>query len=186
MTLNCSIDSRLWSLHPIWLGLTEWRNTEVIAAPEMWRADLDKVSAALAARFPDRNDLTSDLRIAAGRAAYVSYGLNPKRYPPASESLIRRAISGKPLPSINTFVDFNNVMSLNTRSPSGSYNPQALQGKILLRLGARGERYTAIGNDTFNLENFPTLCDEGGPFGGTTRDSLRTMVVPGIPVRSPS
>jgi DNA/RNA-binding domain of Phe-tRNA-synthetase-like protein len=180
MALRCSIDAAVSARHPIWLGLTEWTNTNVTVAPVIWRADLDQLSDMLGARFPDKGDLSSDPRIAAGRTAYVAYGINPKRYAPASEALIRRAISGKPIPSINTFVDFNNVLSLTTRCPVGSYNAEAVRGGVLLRLGRAGESYTAIGNDTFQIENFPTLCDDIGPFGGITRDSTRTMVVQGI------
>jgi DNA/RNA-binding domain of Phe-tRNA-synthetase-like protein len=181
MSLKCAIDAQLCSKHPIWLGVIEWEDTRISVEPTTWRSDLDAVSKAVVARFPDRNDLGSDLSLAEGRAAYVRFGLNPKRYPPASEALVRRVVSGKPAPSINTFVDFNNLLSLSTRCPVGSYNRHAINGNVLFRLGRPGESYAAIGNDTFNIENFPTLCDELGPFGGVTRDSIRAMVVPGIP-----
>src|SRR5262245_36060200 len=135
MPLSCSIDTCLSSRHPLWLGITEWRSTNVVSDAIMFRAELDAACASVAARFPNRNDLTSDCCVAGCRRAYTAYGINPKRYAPASEALIRRAISGKPLPSINTFVDFNNIVSLRTRVPVGSYNQDAINGEVLLRLG---------------------------------------------------
>jgi DNA/RNA-binding domain of Phe-tRNA-synthetase-like protein len=146
----------------------------------MWRAALDEASQELNRRFPDKAELANHVCIQAARDAYTAYGVNPKRYPPASEALAKRVLGGKPLPAINTMVDFNNLLSLQMLLPVGSYNRAEIKGAVTFQRGAPGQSYTAIGGDPFSAEGFPTFFDEVGPFGGTTRDSLRTLVKPGV------
>ena len=77
-------------------------------------------------------------------------------------------------------VDTNNLISLTSRFPAGTYDLARLEGafedEIELRVGRDGETYEAIARGPFNLANLPVLCDSLGPFGSPTSDSARTMV----------
>src|SRR5687768_15938180 len=110
------------------------------------------------------------------RAIFHRSGLDPTRYRPSSESLLRRAVKGKGLYSINSVVDLINYFSLETLFPRGLYDAYKLDPPIAWRIGRAGETYEGIGRDVLNLEHFPLLVDRQGPFGSPISDSMRTRV----------
>jgi len=118
--------------------------------------------------------------IAEARQAFRALGKDPSRYRPSSEALLRRVVQGKGLFNVNTLVDTNNLVSLESRLPAGAYDLARFVGAfetgLELRVGAEGDGYEAIARGPFNLANLPVLCDAQGPFGSPTSDSVRTMV----------
>lgn len=67
--------------------------------------------------------------------------------------------------TINSAVDANNLVSLETGFSLGTYDLACLQGDLVLRLGREGEGYAGIGKDTLDLNRMPLLADALGPFG---------------------
>jgi DNA/RNA-binding domain of Phe-tRNA-synthetase-like protein len=61
--------------------------------------------------------LTEHARILCWREAYRAFGAKPKDYPSSIENLLRRALKGEPLRSINPLVDLYNVVSSPTSCP---------------------------------------------------------------------
>lgn len=114
--------------------------------------------------------------IAPARAAYKSFGIDPGRHRVSSEALYRRVRQGKALYQINSLVDANNLVSLETGFSLGSYDAAHIGQRIVLRLGRPGESYSGIGKSAMPLENMPVLADEAGPFGSPTSDSTRAMI----------
>ncbi|HZQ70220.1 MAG TPA: phenylalanine--tRNA ligase beta subunit-related protein [Terriglobales bacterium] len=119
----------------------------------------------------------SQLSVAATRGAYRALGKDPSRYRGSSEALLRRIVSGKGLYFINNVVDVNNLVSLESFLPIGSYDSSKIANTVAFRAGARGEAYKGIGKDSLNLESLPVFSDEAGPFGSPTSDSERAMIV---------
>ena len=173
-----TIDNGLSQKHACWLGKIEWGEVQVVQDAERWGAALEREAEALRKRFPDKESLDGNPLIQSAATAYRAYGVNPRRYPPACEALIKRVIQGKPVPIINSMVDLNNLLSLRTLCPVGSYNLNRVVGDVSFQLGLPTHEYTAIGGSQFAAHNFPTFVDEEGPFGGCSRDSMRTLVVP--------
>jgi DNA/RNA-binding domain of Phe-tRNA-synthetase-like protein len=103
-------------------------------------------------------------------------GKDPSRYRPSAEALLRRILSGKGFPQVNTAVDIVNLVCVESRLPIGLYDLARIQGEIVFRVGREGETYTGIGKFALNLEGLSVLCDDAGPHGSPTRDSERTMV----------
>src|SRR6478609_6269684 len=114
--------------------------------------------------------------IAAMRAAYKALGKDPSRYRGSAEALLSRVLSGKGLYQINSVVDINNLVSLESLNPAGTYDLEKITPPIELRIGAAGESYKGIGKDEINIENLPVFADAQGPFGSPTSDSERAMV----------
>ena len=112
------------------------------------------------------------------RRGYRACGKDPGRWRVSSEALYRRVRQGKDLYRINSVVDVNNIVSLETGFSLGSYDMDHLQGAVVLRRGRPGESYPGIGKDSVDLENMPLLADEAGPVGSPTSDSTRAMVTP--------
>jgi DNA/RNA-binding domain of Phe-tRNA-synthetase-like protein len=122
-------------------------------------------------------DITSSIpQIAAMRSAYKALGKDPSRYRGSAEALLRRVLSGKGLYQINNVVDINNLVSLESFQPLGSYDLDQLSGPVELRIGLPKETYKGIGKDVINIENLPVFADAKGPFGSPTSDSERAMI----------
>ena len=110
------------------------------------------------------------------RVIFHKSGLDPTRYRPSSESLLRRAVKAKGLYFINSVVDLINYFSLKTLWPMGLYDADRIVPPIQWRSGKDGESYEGIGRDKLNLAHFPLLVDAEGPFGSPISDSMRTRV----------
>jgi DNA/RNA-binding domain of Phe-tRNA-synthetase-like protein len=115
-------------------------------------------------------------QIAAMRSAYKTLGKDPSRYRGSAEALLRRVLSGKGLYQINSVVDINNLASLESLNPAGTYDLEKVTPPIELRIGAAGESYKGIGKDLINIESLPVFADAAGSFGSPTSDSERAMV----------
>lgn len=110
------------------------------------------------------------------RRAYKACGKDPGRWRVSSEALYRRVRQGKELYRINTVVDVNNLVSLETGFSLGSYDRECLGRALVLRRGLAGESYDGIGKGAVDLEHLPLLADELGPVGSPTSDSTRAMI----------
>jgi DNA/RNA-binding domain of Phe-tRNA-synthetase-like protein len=137
-----------------------------------------KLREAEILHLPDPRSLLESPKILATRAGYKALGKDPARYRGSAEALLRRILSGKGFPQINSVVDIINLMSVESRLPIGLYDLAHIKGDIVFRAGRAGETYKGIGKYDLNLEGLPVFSDEGGPHGSPTSDSERTMVTP--------
>jgi DNA/RNA-binding domain of Phe-tRNA-synthetase-like protein len=114
--------------------------------------------------------------IKALRDAYRALGNDPTRYRGSNEALVRRITQGKDLYRVNTVVDINNLVTLETLYSAGTFDFDRLQPPIAFRIGQPGESYSGIGRGEIKLEGLPVFADSIGPVGSTTSDSERAMV----------
>ena len=142
---------------------------------ELWEKFEKEIFPALISLMEEKgiNDIEN---ISSSKKAYKSLGKDPNRYRVSSEALYRRIKQGKGLYQINTVVDTNNLISLETGFSVGSYDLKNIKGDILLRKGESEETYKGIGKDDINIENLPVLADNEGAFGSPTSDSTKAMV----------
>jgi DNA/RNA-binding domain of Phe-tRNA-synthetase-like protein len=117
--------------------------------------------------------------IRGSRLAYKAFGRNPGRWRVSSEALLRRVRRGDSLYHVNSVVDVNNLISLESGLSVGSYDLRQIQGPIRLRKGGPGEGYDGIGKEFLDMENMLVLADEQGIFGSSMSDSRRAMVTEG-------
>lgn len=110
------------------------------------------------------------------RDGYKAIGKDPTRYRGSAEALARRVIQGKGLYHVNTVVDINNLISLESMHSVGSYDLARLHQPITFRIGKSGESYKGIGKETINIAELPVFADDNGPFGSPTSDSERAMI----------
>lgn len=114
--------------------------------------------------------------ISDSKELYKKIGKDPNRYRVSSEALIRRIIQGKGLYKINSVVDANNLISINSKLSVGSYDIDKLGDLLSFRIGKKGESYKGIGKDIINTENLPVFSDEYGAYGSPTSDSEKAMI----------
>ena len=140
----------------------------------LWREIDQHLTHLIATIKPEQ--INTVPQIAAMRQAYKALGKDPSRYRGSAEALLRRVLSGKGLYLINSVVDINNLVSLESLNPAGTYDLEKITPPIELRIGAAGESYKGIGKDLINIESLPVFADAAGPFGSPTSDSERAMV----------
>lgn len=127
-----------------------------------------------AGKWNSPNDALSELKPA--RQMYRNLGVDPTRYRPSSEALLRRAIKRNPMPQINAAVDAANFISLRFLLPLGLYDLDKVEGQIVLRKGFNDEEYEGLGKPRVSLHDKYVLADQLGPFGNPSSDSMRTSV----------
>lgn len=110
------------------------------------------------------------------RSAYKAFGKDPSRYRVSSEALIRRIGQGKGLYEVNTVVDVNNLISIQSGFSVGSYDTANIADELEFRIGREGETYKGIGKDVLNIEFLPVIADNEGAIGSSTSDSQRAMI----------
>ncbi|MCL5021044.1 MAG: phenylalanine--tRNA ligase beta subunit-related protein [Bacteroidetes bacterium] len=140
---------------------------------------LQKVMDEATARSA-RNYVLSSLetleQIKSVRQVYKSLGKDPSRYRGSAEALLRRVLQNKGLYRINNVVDVNNIISLESLHPVGSYDVGCLEPPVWFRIGQPGETYKGIGKELINIQGLPVFSDTEGAFGSPTADSERAMI----------
>lgn len=174
--MNIRIDKNLLDVYPaLSLGCLTYKATVEKTNLELWDKMENEVLPHLISLLEDQ-PIAEMEGISSSRKAYKAFGKDPSRYRVSSESLIRRIYQKKDLFRINTIVDTNNLVSIETGLSVGTYDIHNIIGDIVLTLGKEGDGYEGIGKDFINMENLLLLSDEKGPFGSPTSDSKRTMV----------
>jgi DNA/RNA-binding domain of Phe-tRNA-synthetase-like protein len=114
--------------------------------------------------------------VRAVRGMFREWSMDPSKYRPSSEALLRRVVQGKRLYFISNVVDIVNLGSMETGWPYGCYDRAKLHPPVVFRHGVPGESYERVGKEMWHLEGRPALADAEGPFGSPISDSTRTMV----------
>lgn len=122
------------------------------------------------------SNVTDIQGISEGRRLFKTLGIDPSKYRPSSEALIRRAFKGDGVPTIHSAADINNLFSLKYAIPIGIYDYNKLTFPIEIRLGRDNDEYEGISNRITNMKGKLLCADDTGPFGSPIVDSKRTMV----------
>ena len=111
------------------------------------------------------------------RTLFKQEGIDPLRYRPSSEALLRRILKRQELYHINSVVDSNNYCSLQFLLPMGVYDSDHIIGtSLVFRYGNGGESYQGIGKETLHAEGKIIFSDEKKICGGPISDSVETMI----------
>lgn len=141
---------------------------------DLWR-EIDKQTETNRRNF--RLDQLPHVRqIQAVRGCYQHLGKKPSKYRGSAEALMRRILKNKGLYQVNNVVDVNNLVSLRTMHPVGSYDLSHLQLPLEFGVGSKGQSYKGIGKEEVNIADLPVFLDREGPYGSPTSDSERAMI----------
>jgi DNA/RNA-binding domain of Phe-tRNA-synthetase-like protein len=157
------------------LGIVEADDVKVTLVNLELQRVLDAVCARKRKEFTIES-LAQSEPVRAVRAMFREWGLDPSKYRPSSEALLRRVLQGKGLYRVSNIVDIGNLGSLETGWPYGCYDRSSIHPPVEFRRGAAGERYERVGKETWHLEGRPVLVSAEGPFGSPISDSTRTMI----------
>src|SRR5271169_2010600 len=148
----------------------------VLVHPDLAKL-MDEVCARKRAEFTVES-LAEAGPVRAVRAMFREWGMDPSKYRPSSEALLRRVVQGKGLYRVSNIVDIGNLGSLETGWPYGCYDRSKINPPVTLRHGAAGEKYEGIGKQTWHLEGRPVLADPetGWPYGCYDRSKINPPV----------
>lgn len=176
MRKNLVIDSGMKELWPaVRVGCLQYKVTVGKKNDEMWKYLKKDIFRKVKDAVFDYgvNDIPN---IRESRAAYKAFGKDPSRYRVSSEALIRRIGQGKGLYEVNTVVDVNNLISVESGFSVGSYDAANIEDDLVFRIGREGETYKGIGKDEIRIDCLPVLADGKGAIGSSTSDSERAMI----------
>lgn len=103
--------------------------------------------AAVKAKLPA--SLSDVPALAAWRAAFRRFGVDPTKYRCAAEALLRRLSKSGDIPSINTLVDIGNLVSIRYALPLAVFDWRAVRGTVTVHNATGSERFTELGNTEF-------------------------------------
>ena len=176
MRKNLVIDSHMKELWPaVRVGCLQYQVQVERKNPELW-AYLKKEIYKKAKDAIFDYGVNEIPNIKESRAAYKAFGKDPSRYRVSSEALIRRIGQGKGLYEVNTVVDVNNLISIESGFSVGSYDTARMGEDLVFRIGEAGETYKGIGKEEIKIDALPVLADEQGAIGSSTSDSERAMI----------
>ncbi len=174
--IELSIDGALRQAAPeLTLGAVSAAVTVTKHSADLWK-QIDRACADFQ-REVRLVMLPHKLPVKALKDAYHALGKDPSRYRSSAEALGRRILQGKGLYRVNTVVDINNLISLETLHSVGSYDLGKITPPVTFRVGLPGESYKGIGKELINIEELPVFTDSTGPFGSPTSDSERAMIL---------
>jgi DNA/RNA-binding domain of Phe-tRNA-synthetase-like protein len=157
------------------LGVIEADDVRVVSLDPGLAKLMDEVCARKHQEFTVES-LAEAEPLRAVRAMFRAWGMDPSKYRPSSEALLRRVVQGKGLYRVSNVVDIGNLGSIETGWPYGCYHRSKISAPVSLRHGAAGENYEGIGKQIWRLEGRPVLADPQGPFGSPVSDSTRSMI----------
>lgn len=94
-----------------------------------------------------QSDIRSIPSVAAYRGLMEKAGINPNRYPPSIEAMLKRIAKGGRLPMINAIVDRLNAISLRTHLSMGAHDMRGIKHDLTLRLSTEGDRFLPLGSE---------------------------------------
>lgn len=156
------------------LGFLHLTDCQITASSDALRKIYDEVADTAKERFADTP--LGEHPVAGGvRRLFKSAGIDPSRYRPSGEALVRRILKGQGLYHINCIVDINNICSIESLFPLGAYDREHIIGDVNIRLGASDEVYRGIGKE-INIAGKLVSTDGDGAFGSPIADSARTKI----------
>ena len=106
-TINFTIDPAI----ALKLGFLHLTDCRIVTSSDALRKIYDEIANTVKERFSDAS--LGEHPVAGGvRRLFKSAGIDPSRYRPSGEALVRRILKGRGLYHINCIVDINNICSI--------------------------------------------------------------------------
>ena len=101
--------------------------------------------------------------IAAARQVLQQAGINPNKYTPSVEAMLKRVVKGSNLASINSLVDLCNAVSLGNEISLGAHDLKDIDADLEVRLSRSGDRFLPFGETIWENVEDGELIFTAGP-----------------------
>ncbi len=174
--MQVTIDASVYERIPEFtLGVIQYTGVSISESPKMLQGRINLFVESLRLEH-SLSEITKIEGVAGWRETFKQLGIDPSRYRPSSEALLRRVLQGNAFHWINSAVDVNNFLSITYALPFGIYDQSKVSGHITCRLGVEADQYTGLNGREVHMNNKLLLADDLGAFGSPIVDSTRTMV----------
>ncbi|WP_062051844.1 B3/4 domain-containing protein [Bacillus sp. JCM 19034] len=174
--VSIKIDPSLQTIIPnLKMGIIQYHHIEIADSPQMLKGRLQFFQETLQVEFATK-PIADVVGVAEWRRAFKALHIDPNRYRPSNEALLRRIKKGNFLPFIHSAVDLNTFFSLQYEIPIGIYDLSMIDNDITIRLGQSGEEYNGINGRINQLKGKLISADKKGPFGSPIVDSNQAKV----------
>jgi len=112
-------------------------------SPELSAAYADEQAATL--QRLGKMPLSQVPALAAWRASFRGFGVDPTQYRCAAEALLRRLTKAGSIPNFNTLVDLGNLVSIRYALPIAMVDLRAIPDGTTVRFARGDERFTNLG-----------------------------------------
>lgn len=157
------------------LGIIRYAGVTLAESPKMLQGRINLFVETLRLEH-EPGHIAEIAGVKAWRAMFKKLGIDPSRYRPSSEALLRRLLQGNPFFWINSGVDVNNFLSVLHAVPYGIYDADKLTGEIICRLGSEEDHYEGLNGRDVHMQGKLLLADAHGAFGSPIVDSVKTSV----------
>ena len=131
------------------------------AVMEVVGVKVNKDTVLTAEDYKHKDKFKDNRLIKAFQEFYKELRLGDKAGYPAVENLYRRLVKEKYVPQINSVVDVNNKVSVETLIPGGVFDADSIKGDMYLRFSYEGEEYRPLGGGVELLpEGIAVIADE--------------------------
>lgn len=127
-------------------------------------------------KYSSREQIYLATAIRGMRDLFKRNGLDPSRYAPSAEALLKRIVDGKDLYRINNVVECNNLGSMKFELPMGVYNLDNLRGDITFQFGTELDVMDTMAKGQMNMKDIMLTRDAEKLFGSPVSDSPHAII----------
>lgn len=176
MSLIIEMDQKLLTDMPdLKMGINYYTKITVEESPQMLKGRLQLFQEQLFFEMEDK-PLADYVGIKEWRSVWKSLGVDPNRYRPSVEALMRRVKKQNYIQPFHSAVDLNNFFSLQYEIPVGIYDFEKTIGNVRISVGSEEDGYEGLNGRFNSLSGILLLQDDYSPFGSPFVDSIRTAV----------
>ena len=145
MTLKLVIDEEVRNRFPdLNVLLMELDSVKVLEYSEELERFKSEIYDKLRKRYK-LESLKDDPLVKTYRNFFWRIGIDPTKIRPAAEALLRRILSGRGIPRINTLVDSYNLASAESGIALAAFDSEKIDGDMIMRFAKEGEEFLGIG-----------------------------------------
>jgi DNA/RNA-binding domain of Phe-tRNA-synthetase-like protein len=131
-------------------------------------------------KYNSREEMYGSVAIKEMRDLFKKNGIDPTRYTPSAEALLKRIIDGKDLYRINNIVECNNMGSMRFELPMGVYDLDKLVGDVVFKFGSDSDTMDTMAKGTMGMKNILLTMDDEKLFGSPVSDSPHAMITESV------
>lgn len=158
------------------VGYAIINDVSVAKAQKPLKKEIMSVVRSVRDKYASRSDMYVVPAIKGMRDMFKNNGIDPSRYSPSAEALLKRIIDGKDLYRINNVVECNNMGSMRFELPMGVYNSDNLVGDVVFKFGNNSDMMETMAKGEMNMNNILLTRDSEKLFGSPVSDSPHAMI----------
>lgn len=143
-------------------GIIIGRGLRVTESTELDQADLREAEAEMRARITPE-EIRSLPNVEASREVLKKAGINPNKFTPSVEAMLKRVAKGNNLSVINSLVDLCNVISIRHGISLGGHDLKDIQHDLEVRFSKEGDRFLPFGETAWEEMEEGELIFTAGP-----------------------